>query len=279
MQTHVIRPNLMLKSLLIIVSMLFTFSCAQTKENGHSSPDETAVLPGYIFTPTTNITSQVEQTLTAAKTENKLALLVLGAQWCHDSKGLAKKFSAPQMQKILNDNYHVLFIDIGYLEKGFDVVNQFGLPVYYGTPTVMVIEPNSTEILNKASLQKWLNADKVSLNEYVEYFDSFTSNNKVVAKVSQPMQTYLAQINKFEQLQALRIKEAYGVLGPLLKQYMDSNDKKASDGFSDKWQQVGDLRYRIQDDIQVLITQAKSNLAAGSSAPLTLPIYPAFTWE
>jgi len=267
----------MFKKALIILSVLLTLSCAN---NEHLEQVETTVLPAYIFSPTTEISSQVEQTLIAAKTQNKQALFVLGAQWCHDSKGLAQKFSTPQMQKILNNNYQVLFIDVGYLEKGFDIVKQFGLPVYYGTPTVMVVEPSSTKIVNRSTMQKWLSADKVPLTEYIEYFDSFSSNlNENEEETSSSMQVYLSEINKFEQYQAVRLKAAYRVIGPLLQQYMNSDNKKSSGEFSDKWEQVHDLRYRIQDDIQVLITQAKSNIAAGSSVPLTLPTYPAFTWE
>jgi len=279
MRLNLIQPHLTLKSLALTIAVLFTFSCSHTKENENSTPAEITVLSEYIFSPTTEISTQIEQTLIAAKSQNKQALFVLGAQWCHDSRGLAQKFSTPQMQAILKNNYQVLFIDVGYLEKGFDVVKQFNLPVYYGTPTVIIVEPNSAKILNRSTMQKWLSADNVPLTEYIKYFDSFASNNKKAAKVSIPMQAYLSEINKFEQQQALRLKKAYGVVGPLLKQYKESENKESSSEFFNKWQQVQGFRYRIQDDIQTLITQAKSNVAAGTSEPLTLPTYPAFTWE
>lgn len=279
MQNSIIKQYLTRRSLFVIITMLFTIFSAHTKESAHSNTDKITVLPEYIFSPTDNLSDQVEQTLLAAKTQNKQALFVLGAQWCHDSRGLSEKFSTPGMQKILVDNYQVLFIDVGYLEKGFDVVNQFDLPVYYGTPTVMVVDPNSTKILNRSSMQKWLSADSVHLMEYEEYFESFASSSKELVETNPAMQIYLDEINKFEQHQALRLKEAYGIIGPLLQQYKEGDNKKPSEEFSNKWGQVRELRYRIQNDIQALITQAKSNVTAGSSAPLTLPIYPAFTWE
>jgi len=128
-------------------------------------------------------------------------------------------------------------------------------------------------------MQKWLNADTVPLTEYVQYFDKFASSNKGTVKTSHAMQAYLDDINQFEHQQALRLKAAYAVVGPLLQQYMESDKKNASDEFSDKWQQARNLRYNIQDDIQVLLTQARANVKAESTAPLTLPVYPAFTWE
>jgi len=279
MLQNLMKKCLQRNSLFLIITVFLSFSCAQTKDNNHSKVNETKVLPEYIFSPTTALASQVEQTLKSAKAQNKQALFVLGTQWCHDSKGLAKQFSTPQMQKILTNNYQVLFVDVGYLEKGFELVKQFGLPVYYGTPTVLVIEPNSEKILNRASMQKWLNAAKVPLNEYEAYFTKFAENKHFETAENSAMKKYLNEIKQFEQQQALRLKAAYQVIGPLLKQYMESDDKKAPDEFSNKWQQVHDLRYRIQDDIQTLMTQAKSNVSAGSSSPLMLPIYPAFTWE
>lgn len=273
------RNHLTPINVLIILATLITFSCTQTTESNQNSSASTTVLPEYIFTPSANLSSQVKKTLVTAKKQNKLVLLVIGAQWCHDSKSLAQRFSTPQMQKIITQNYQVLFVDAGYLEKGFDVVEQFNIPVYYGTPTVMIIEPNSAKVLNKANMQKWLSADKVPLNEYVEYFDSFATTNEKPIDASQPMQAYLTEINNFERQQAVRLKAAYRVIGPLLKQYIESDNKKASDEFSNKWEQVHDLRYRIQDDIQALIAQAKGNVESGTSAPLTLPTYPAFTWE
>jgi len=266
----------MFKKFIIILSALLTLSCANSEQ---LAQEKKHVLTEYVFSPTAELSNQVEQTLLAAKNQNKKALFVLGAQWCHDSKGLAEKFSTPQMQKILQDNYQVLFIDVGYLEKGFEVVKQFDLPIYYGTPTVMVVEPNATKIVNRSTMQKWLSADKVPLAEYEDYFKGFTSSSSEVAETSQEMQSYLNEINAFEQKHALRLKAAYSVIGPLLKQYMESENKKSSSEFSNKWEQVHNLRYHIQDDIQALIVQAKSNVDAGSSAPLILPIYPAFDWE
>ena len=277
--TQIMRPLLIPKNLILIPLIFITSSCAQTTENEQNKSAKITVLPEYIFSASTEVSSQVKETLITAKNHNKKALFVLGAQWCHDSKGLANKFSTPQMQKILSDNYQVLFIDVGYLEKGFDVVKQFDLPVYYGTPTVMVVNPNSGKIVNRATMQKWLNADKVPLNEYIEYFNGFASSNSDAAVVNPTMEVYLDEIKKFEQQQAVRLKEAYAVVGPLLQQYMESDNKKAPEEFSNKWQQVHDLRYRIQDDIQVLLTQARANVKAESTAPLTLPVYPAFTWE
>ena len=122
-----IRSNFLRNKLLALFTIFFISSCALTTDTSHDSSSEIEVLPEYVFAPAANMSENIEQTLATAKAQNKQALLVLGAQWCHDSKGLAQKFSTPEMQKILTENYQTLFIDVGYLEKGFDVVKQLSL--------------------------------------------------------------------------------------------------------------------------------------------------------
>ena len=251
-----------------------------TSAQEHEAPAAAVtVLPEYVFSPSTKLESQVESTLALAKNEQKLALFVLGAQWCHDSKALAKNFSTPQMQQVLSANYQVLFVDVGYLENGFELVKQFNQPIYYGTPTVMVVNPDTKQLLNKLSMKKWLNAYKVPLEEYVNHFADLAENRELPAIKSETMQTYLQDINHFEQQQAIRLKKAYQVVGPLLKAYMKSDAKKASEEFVNKWQPVQDFRYSIQDDIKTLIAQAKRNVEQGSNQALDYPTYPKFIWE
>ena len=279
MLNHFRKPQLFRNNLLVIITMLFTLSCAQTKENNHQTLKEIDVLPEYVFSPAADLSTQVNQTLALARSQHKKALLVLGAQWCHDSRGLAKNFSTPQMQQILNEHYQVLFIDVGYLEKGFNIVKQFNLPIYYGTPTVMVIDPNASQVINIANMKKWLSADKVPLTEYVEDFTQIASKSIAEDELNPKMLRYLNQINAFEQQQANRLTAAYGMVGPLLKQYMNSDKKEASAEFTNKWEQVYALRSRVQGDVQTLIAQARQNVSTGSLAKLTFPTYPAFTWE
>ena len=76
----------------------------------------------------------IDSKLAQAKLAQQKLLIVLGANWCHDSQGLIQRFASNEMSSLLQENYQTLFVDIGYYEKGFDVVSRFGMPIYYGTP-------------------------------------------------------------------------------------------------------------------------------------------------
>lgn len=267
----------MFKQLTVFISLIITtipvWATDTTEKNVQT------VLPEYVFKSSNIVMKQVDETLLLAQKNKQKALLVIGAQWCHDSRGLARNFSTTEMQRIITSKYQTLFIDAGYLDKGFDVVKRFGQPVYYGTPTVLIIDPVTETILNRDSMQKWLNADAIKLNEYIDYFGQFTNDKIFSDNKSTLLAQYLNDIEQFEQTQAIRLSNAYKVLGPLLKAYMQSDKKDASDEFANMWEEVRVMRYNIQSDLKALKEEAETNANKNISLPLSLPSYPAFSWE
>ncbi|WP_026377166.1 thioredoxin family protein [Aestuariibacter salexigens] len=115
--------------------------------------------------------------LEAARRENKLLMLVLGADWCHDSRGFARTISQTDLQSIMSPRYHTVMMSVGYLDNLQSVMSQFGHPVYFGTPTVLIVEPHSRQLLNRNSLAIWQSADSQPQEEYVNYFNQFTISN------------------------------------------------------------------------------------------------------
>jgi len=224
----------------------------------------------------------IDAKLLQAKVENKKLLLVLGAQWCHDSKGLAAKFSDEKMQKLLTGNYQTLFIDVGYYENGFDVVSRFGMPIYYGTPTVMIIDANTSQLLNADSMQQWLSANSIKIEKYLDYFQSEATKtiegDNGQNKQSVLLKTYHQQITEFSQQQAKRIKAAYNILGPALKQNV-VHKVKFNEENNKIWAQARKLRYNMQNDIIALKNQAKEAAKQKQSITLNFPSYGKFSWE
>ena len=102
-------------------------------------------------------------------------MFVLGAQWCHDSRGLAANFSKPAMQEILQQKYETLFIDVGFLKDRRNVTERFDYPAYFATPTVLIIAPDTKQLLNQSSLQIWQAADSVDFDTYLNQFSDIAS--------------------------------------------------------------------------------------------------------
>jgi len=234
--------------------------------------------------------SDIDKTLQQAKQQGKLALIVMGANWCHDSRSLAKKLFLPKIKSVIDSNYELLFVDVGYLSKIREVITRFDQPVIYATPTVLIIDPKSERQLNAHNMHQWRDADKISPANTFQYFaDIAESKNQLLADLetvdNSPTPQLLRMnqsIAEFEKRHAERIYKAFTVIGPLLKEKKEGGK---AEKFLQYWKAVASLRYKITDDLTALRKQAIEIADASragvsrSEVALTFPNYPAFEWE
>jgi len=240
----------------ILVVCIFLSAC--TSQEHAANP--------AVYQPSSSPMSDVQQAIDKAKSSNKLLLLVLGAQWCHDSRGLASQFASPELAPLLTKHYEILYLDVAYFNDLRAITERFGQPHYYATPTVMLINPNTNELLNAATMDIWGRADSIAQSEYIDYFEKHSDRTNAVQQniSAQHLQT----IKRFEQAQGERLAQAYKVLIPGLK----TNDNSAE--FYALWTEVKTYRTRLQKDIQALYAQAHN----APNESLVLPEYPAFSW-
>lgn len=263
--------NLMLKQITLFI-IICVFS------NPVFAGDDAPVLAEFKYQVKDNVLQAIQSKQLKAKNSGKLLLLALGAEWCHDSRGLAQRFSNPELTEKLKAKYEIEFVDVGYLDKAFDVASQYQHQVYWGTPSVLIIDPSSGELLNKDTIWHWTNADSIELAEYNEYFlqQAFKLNQENLS--SALYQGYLKQIKMFESQQSLKLKAAYKVVGPLLKEYKESG-QRATDEFKSAWDEVWQFRKAYNDDLSKLYQTAKTNTEKGVKEKLVLPAYEKFSWE
>lgn len=126
------------------------------------------------FDASRNAMRDVDVALAAAQISGKNTLLVFGANWCHDSRGLAAKFERSELAQIIADHYELVWVDVGYSDRNLDVLKRFGVKRIYGTPVVLILSPES-EVLNADSVHDWRAADSISYEETVAYFGRFTN--------------------------------------------------------------------------------------------------------
>ncbi len=124
------------------------------------------------FDDSRNAMADVNAALTAAKASRKNVLLVLGGNWCHDSRGLAAKFEQDDLAEVIAENYELVWVDVGYRDRNLDVPRRFGVPELYGTPTVLVLSPDG-ELLNPNSVHEWRTADSKPYDETLSYFQTY----------------------------------------------------------------------------------------------------------
>ncbi len=238
----------------------------------HTCADEEShiVLEQFTFNPVANPMADVDEAIKGAIKRDKLLLLVLGAQWCHDSRGLASRFSNEKLLDVIESKYHTVFVDVGYLQDRRNITQRFGYPSYFATPTVMVIEPKSEQLLNGDSMDIWAFAASIILEDYIDYF----SDDEFHIKTNSELQneTFTA-IQAFANKQAERLNRAYIKLSPMLAQ-SDAGD--APDEFVPLWKEVRRFRLALQKDIIELTKEANKT---GTDSNLVFPEYAQFSWE
>lgn len=272
---------------IIFLGTLLTLGLSAPR-TGHASDDpQTAeavsspVKSGKLYLPSDAPMADLAVALEAARDSERLLLIVMGANWCHDSRALASRLFQEPLNSVIDENFEVLFVDVGYLEKGKEVITSLGIPVYYATPTVLIVDPVSGSVINGQNRHQWAEAATINMDDSVDYFRRFADTDLTALQnefeTTAELQVLLDQIDTFEQVQADRLYQAYAILGPMLHAYK-AGDK---DAFSeDTWDEVRDYRYQVAADVERLRVEAHERVAAGETdIQLTYPVYPAFSWD
>lgn len=226
--------------------------------------------------------ADIDQTLALAREGNKLALIVLGANWCHDSRGLAERLASDEMSELLEEGYELLYVDIGFYESNMGLVKRFGLPIMFGTPTVLVINPHTEQLLNGGSMHQWLDASKISLEDTKAHFTQLLLLDVEIDVANHEQSTQLiallSDISTYEAEQTARITRGYAIIGPMLDKRVTENEQ--SDEFLSYWGQLSKMRYVLANALVALRQAAIARDAAGETdIVLEYPEFEPLSWE
>lgn len=137
--------------------------------HGHHNDDDPRP-----YDETRDANADVDAALDAAAISDKNVLLVLGANWCHDSRGLARNFQREELAQVVSDHYELVYVDVGRRDRNLDVGARFDVPELYGTPTVLILSPDGT-LLNRETVHEWRTADSKPYDETLAYFERFAA--------------------------------------------------------------------------------------------------------
>ena len=234
---------------------------------------------GSLFRPSADPLADVQQAMSRAEDGDRLALVVLGANWCHDSRALASRLHSTPLADVIRQDYELVFVDVGFLDKGRDVVQKFGVPNYYATPTVLIVDPSNRQVINDEDRHIWGNAYSIDMPSSVGYFEKWATSEPVAdsAEDSPELRRLYAEIDRFERRLADRVAKGYTVVGPMLEAYKAGN---APDEFDASWDELRDFRMAIPGAMQELRDEARRRVSEGQvNIRLVFPEYPLLSWE
>lgn len=147
-----------------------------------------------------------------ALAEGKRLLLVFGANWCHDSRGLAHHFEDAELAALLDASYVLTYVDVAWRDANQAVLLSYGVTAIYGTPTVLIIDPSTGDVINRAERNVWTSAASRPIEEARDYFRRYAGTPPApvgIIETSASYQALIAEIETYENEQGLRLSAAY----------------------------------------------------------------------
>jgi len=171
----------MRKIFLITLATVMLNGCALAQD---SHTDETADAIPHVQTNAAykpydadaNSMVDIDKALARARVRGTKVMVVMGANWCPDSRSLAARLDKPKFQTLIADNYELVYVsagtDPGQKDQNRDVSKRFGVDAIVGTPTVFIAMPDGT-VLNEDSAGYWRHAESLPVDMSYAYFDMY----------------------------------------------------------------------------------------------------------
>ena len=121
----------------------------------------------------------VDSALERARASNKLVLIALGANWCHDSRAFAGWMESDYFAELIELHFELVHVNVGMPQTkdghNLHIAERFGVADIKGTPTVLIVSPQG-ELLNGETAKAWRNTASRSAAEIFVELAAFAAN-------------------------------------------------------------------------------------------------------
>ena len=171
----------MRKFITVFAACTLLASCAHAQEHHDTAPaaksSHAALNAEYkVYNADADSMADVDAALARAGVRGTKALIVVGADWCHDSRGMAARLDKPEFQTLIADNYELVYVSAGtnpgQKNQNREVSQRFGVDQIEGTPTVFIVKADGT-VLNPDSAGYWRRADSIPVDMSYAYLDMY----------------------------------------------------------------------------------------------------------
>jgi hypothetical protein len=127
---------------------------------------------GRVYDASRNARSDVAAARERATASGRMTMIVLGGNWCHDSRALGAWLTSEPFQRDLTPRYEMVFVDVGHRDRNLDIPAMWGVDSLQGTPTVLIISADG-RLLNRTSAGSWRNAASRKRSAVLRYLRRF----------------------------------------------------------------------------------------------------------
>lgn len=142
--------------MLIVSAALAVTACASVQEPAMVPKPE-----ARSYHVSENASADVDAALARARQSGKRVLLVMGANWCGDSRALAGWLATNRFAELIERKYELVFVNIGMPSSGdghnLGIATRFGIQELPGLPNVLVLTGDGV-LVNPTTATSWGNA-------------------------------------------------------------------------------------------------------------------------
>ncbi len=135
------------------------------EDDSHDYPE------ARLYDATIDASAAVDEALARAEVSKRNVLIVLGANWCHDSRAFAGWTATPHIGGMIAERFELVFVNVGMPQTGDGhnqhIARRFGFDKQEGTPLVIMTSYDGI-VLNSETAQGWRNTASRSEDEIYE---------------------------------------------------------------------------------------------------------------
>jgi len=128
-----------------------------------------SVVETRVYDASRDAAADVDTALESVQGTDRLVIVSLGANWCHDSRGLVEHFAHPSIRPIIRERFEVIYVDVGTPQIGQArndaLAARFGISPLEGTPTVVFLDAEGVRLNAIAEARAWRNAHSRSVED------------------------------------------------------------------------------------------------------------------
>jgi len=122
-----------------------------------------------IYSATANAHADISKAMSTALQGHKRIILDFGGNWCGDCQVLDIYFHQPPNLALLEDNFVLVHIDIGHMDKNTDVAEKYDIPLKRGVPALAVLDEHGRLLYSQKNgeFEAMRKMDQASVTEFL----------------------------------------------------------------------------------------------------------------
>jgi len=122
-----------------------------------------------IYSATADPHADIAQAVKTATAEHKNIILDFGGNWCGDCQVLDIYFHQQPNLPLLENNYVLVHVDVGHMDKNTDVADKYGIPLKRGVPALAVLDAHGRLLYSQKNgeFEAMRRMDPASVTEFL----------------------------------------------------------------------------------------------------------------